>query len=146
MLKLTSHWRALHIGRCAFQSWLAVLLVACGNSSSTERLGALEKALDTKRPTTTCVTSPPAGCPDAARHVWDISASENGNRVALFYDDGHVDVWDLDQGKKVFVLPATRAGASGWLSPRGDRIMLIRQPAVGGEVLQTWKVPGSRPI
>ena len=143
---MTTHRRALQIGCCVFQSLLAVILVACGNSSSTERLHALEKALDTRRPTTTCLANPPAGCPDAARHVRDISASANGNRVALFYDDGRVDVWDLDQGKKVFVLPATRVAPSGWLSPRGDRIMLIRQAALGGEVLQTWKVPGSRPI
>lgn len=143
---MTTDWRAFHIGRCAFQSLLAVILVACGNSSSAERLRALEKALDTRRPTTTCLADPPAGCPDAARHVQEISASANGNRVALFYDDGRVDVWDLDQGKKVFVLPATRVAPSGWLSPNGDRMMLIRQAALGGEVLQTWKVPGPRPI
>jgi hypothetical protein len=113
-------------------------------------LGGLRRFLRAGQTTAHCVgpvrQSPPGSiCLPSRDIVTDLEATDNGQRLAVLYLDGHIAVWDLRHDALLLSLPPAPTQAM-WLTGGGS--VLAREVGSlgsGTNLVQIWPV-GRRPM
>ena len=129
------------------------LIAACGNSVPPDRVTPeLRSLLQAERTIVSCAPgssgtpppSPGASCVPRQSVIASLAPSDDGQRLAVLYLDGHVAVWDLGHHSLLLRLPPAPTQQI-WLTG-GGRILAREVGALGsaGNLLQIWPV-GRRP-